>query len=705
MSKRITRRNWIKLVGGSAVGLMITPIPWKILDETAKWSQNWSWIPVPRNGKINFRNTTCTLCPMACGVRTRCVDNQPVSLTGIPDHPISGGGLCSIGLGGHLLPYHPSRLLQPYKVLHNSNGTNSVPVSSEESISAIIGAISSSRQGSVAILDGQPKRTISFAYRKFLAGLADGLYVIPPTTHGVSTELIKNVIGEKETSFGFDIENARTILSFGAPVLDGWGTLGQFSRVVKNRSGKDHVKIIQVESIHSRTAQLADEWVPVKPGTEAAFVLAIADVMIEERLCDIQKLKAHSKDFDNNSSVSFTELVKKFSSANVSGQMGIPAERIREIARDLASRKPSLVVFDGSSFSRDEQIAFMDLNILLGAVNTKGGLIPRTGLPAPLEEKLAEETSLIDVPDHSIRVLILDGAESGSAFPWQMLEQKLVTNDPMVVSLSPYFTGIARYADYLIPSPTYLESYGDSPTPPTVSMASYSISRPILVTPNEVVEPLDVIRRIARDTDNEFPQLETLLKSRVTKIFRERKGFVFDATSGKTARLSDISSAEQLTQILSHGGCWYEDKVMSRSKEIPTRFQFLGGDDHGFEKLSAATTRNSDGPGLVLLPYAATVAQPHQLMEKLDRESDLRESGNTASINPETASRFSLSDGNRATLKTEIGITDIKVKLDKAVMPGIIQATVGSDETNILEICKIENDSTWRITKAEILPA
>jgi len=703
MSNGFTRRNWIKLVGGSAVGLMITPIPWEILDETAKWSQNWSWTPVPRNGKINFKYTTCTLCPMACGVRSRCVDNQPVSLMGIPNHPMSGGGLCAIGLGGHLLPYHPSRLLQPYKVVRRKGNIKTVPISFGESISAVIQGILSSRQGSVAILDGQPKRAISYVYRKFLAGLTNGVYITPPTSGGISDEVAENVFGKKENSFGFNTENSQTILSFGAPILDGWGTLGQFSEVVKNRSGKDKVKVIQVESIHSRTAQLADQWVPVKPGTEAAFALAIANVIIEERLCDMQKLKSHSKDLDDNSDLSFIKLAMKFSPANVSGQTGISAGKIVEVARQLATRKPSLVIFDVAIFSGDEQIIFTDLNILLDAVCTKGGLIPRIELPSPVEGKLADETSLADVQDHSIKILILGGAESGNAFPPQMLEQKLVTNDPMVVSLSPYFSGIARYADYLIPSPTYLESYNDSPTPANAPMASYSFSTPILTPPNGVVEPLDVIKRMAKENGGEFPSLATILTNRAEKIFKAKKGSVFDATTGKTTKLTSIASTEQFMKILSSGGRWLDTPNNTDVSNL-RKVSFLGGKDHGFDKLSAVASRSMEGPTLVFLPYPPNVGQPHQLMAKLNRESDLSEPGNRVSINPETARKHNLTDGNKAIVKTEVGAANVKVKFDKAVMPDIIQVAVGTDGENILEICKIENDSTWRITKAEILP-
>jgi anaerobic selenocysteine-containing dehydrogenase len=646
---------------------------------------------------------------------------------GIPNHPISGGGLCAIGLGGHLLPYHPSRLLQPHRVARENGRIKIVPISREESLSAVTEAILSSKQGSIAILDGQPKRAISFAYRKFLAGLTNGVYIVPPIDAGVPAELTLRVLGERNLSIGFDMENTRTILSFGAPVLDGWGTLGQFSKIVRNRTGNNKLKVIQVESIHSRTAQLADQWVPVKPGTEAAFALAIANVLINEKLCDAQKLRTHSTDFDNGSGHSFLDLAEKFSPASVAERSGISEDKIVGIARELVSqpgadasparKKPSLVAFGGATFSRDEQIIFMDLNILLGAIGTKGGLIPRTELPDPIGGRLTEETPLTDVPDHSVRVLILDGAESGTLFPWQMLEQKFVPNSPVVVSLSPYFSGIALHADYLIPSPSYLESCNDSPTPAGAPTASYSISTPILPAPKTVVEPLDVIRRISAATHsnsgNEIQPLKELFKNRIEKIFKQRRGFVFDASTGETVKLTTIYSSGQLMKILSDGGCWYDKEFGVRSSEFGVLYSFLGRDNHGFEKLLAAADHHLGDSGLVLLPYAANVGQSHQLMTKVYRESNLREPGNEASINPETANKLELIDGGSAVVKTGNGISKVKVKFDRGIMPGAIQVAVGpivtgyaeTGEQNILEVCKISNDSTWRITKAEIFPA
>ena len=40
-----TRRDLFKFVGGSAVGAFLTPAPWRLITDTALWSENWPGIP------------------------------------------------------------------------------------------------------------------------------------------------------------------------------------------------------------------------------------------------------------------------------------------------------------------------------------------------------------------------------------------------------------------------------------------------------------------------------------------------------------------------------------------------------------------------------------------------------------------------------------------------------------------------------------
>src|SRR5262252_10260283 len=101
-----TRRDILKFAGGCAVGAVFTPAPWRLITDTALWSENWPGIPRPARGPVTSKQTLCGLCTAGCGVRARCIGDQPVALAG--EH----GGLCPFGLAGHHLPYHPARLRQ-----------------------------------------------------------------------------------------------------------------------------------------------------------------------------------------------------------------------------------------------------------------------------------------------------------------------------------------------------------------------------------------------------------------------------------------------------------------------------------------------------------------------------------------------------------------------------------------------------------------
>ncbi|RIK53174.1 hypothetical protein DCC62_32480, partial [candidate division KSB1 bacterium] len=133
MATQITRRDWLKLAGGSVLGLMLSPVPWKLVDDSAIWTQNWPWVPTPLKGKIQNKFSACTLCPAGCAVRARCVGEQPVSLWSVSEHPLSRGALCPVGFAAHHFAYHPLRIMQPCRRTHATVS----PVSLDEAITAI----------------------------------------------------------------------------------------------------------------------------------------------------------------------------------------------------------------------------------------------------------------------------------------------------------------------------------------------------------------------------------------------------------------------------------------------------------------------------------------------------------------------------------------------------------------------------------------
>ena len=88
-----TRRDILFGLGGGLAGVAFTPVPWKLLDDTAIWTQRRHAIPVPPRGPVTFRSAACTLCPAGCALRVRCVGPRPVAVAGEGGHPLGGGGV------------------------------------------------------------------------------------------------------------------------------------------------------------------------------------------------------------------------------------------------------------------------------------------------------------------------------------------------------------------------------------------------------------------------------------------------------------------------------------------------------------------------------------------------------------------------------------------------------------------------------------
>jgi hypothetical protein len=224
-----SRRDIFKFLGGTAVGAVFTPVPWRLVTDLALWSENWPGIPRPVRGEIRAKFTNCALCPAGCAVRARCVGEQPISLAGA-EHP-----LCPFGLTGHHLPYHPDRV---------KTGN------AKKAAEAVAGRVAGGQK--IAVLDLAPGRTASWTYRRALSTAKDGVYVVPP-----------------QPAAAFCPGAAKTVLSLSAPLLDGWGTPANAF------ASRANYRLIQADPVESRTAVLADRWLRINPGSDCTLALGI----------------------------------------------------------------------------------------------------------------------------------------------------------------------------------------------------------------------------------------------------------------------------------------------------------------------------------------------------------------------------------------------------------------------------------------------
>ena len=714
---KLTRRDLLRFAAGSAAGMMFTPIPWKVLDDSAIWTQNWPWIPQPSRGEATQKSSVCTLCGAGCGLRARCIDGMPVSLTGAENHPLGYGTLCAAGLAAHHLAFHPLRARTPLQRTRSHGVIESNSLSVDQAVSTVANALN--RNAVVAVLDRRPGRIVSQMYRQWLGSFPGGMYLTPPATENGTLETIRQVL-KGSPELGFDFEHASCIVSFGTPLFDCWGSPGRMARLLDAKQKNGSPNIIQIEHQYSRTAMFADTWLPAFPGTEESLALAFLYVLIHDESAGAAGRDAACALLAGGDAVRGLTSLSAFRPEAVASETGIDAETIVSIARTMADKKPAIVLGGGDAGSgpleKSAQRAIVALNVALGSIGTPGGIVVRTAAPWASAEAtpLAPSVSITEVTDHSIDVLLLDGAEDGCWIPWGLVERKLKGDHALVVSLSAFDAGLARHADILIPSPAPLEQWEDLPTPFDAPLTSFAVAAPLMAAPEGTINAADVIRRLSLGTgggiDGAAPL--DLIKARVKQAFDLKRGYVQTGTS--RAAVKDLASVDALTDQLGAGGVWFDDANPAKVSLTPERIA-ANPVVHAAGTPAVLEMQKGKGPSVMLIPCAtkgtAGTGQTSPILSKLFQESTLRPYGTHLFVNPATCAGAGINDGDRVSITTACGSATATVHTDATVMPGVAIVPVGPDPEAINQspigggsilACCADNQETWRTTPATL---
>jgi len=755
MGISLKRRDFLKLLGGGIIGTVISPLPWKLLDDSSIWTQNWSWLASPKRGPVTYLHSHCTLCPSGCGTRVRRVGSQPIALMGSAGYPLGRHALCPIGLAGHHLPYHPARISKPrlqQRAGDSRWGREVEEISPEAAEAKLAGWVDEVRQtsakGEVAILDLRPGRVLSRVYRNYLAQIGNGRYLsrvtLDPTSAALNS-LTDGAAGE----VGLDLEQTDLLLSFGAPVLDGWlapGRSGNLRIGALAGANSKPPRLIQVETRSSRSALRADSWLRIRPGMETALALGLARVIVDEKLYNESFLKSHTPSFLADSDSGFRRLINSRTLSEVSALTGLSEDQIRQTARDFARAPRAIAIagaMAGADLGREEGEAILGLNLLVGSIGRAGGYTLRNPLPVPdgfsdLErsdigrsETITGESyahDLVSVPDHSIGLLIVDSAGVGQAIPQGLLERKLTGPEARVVSLSPYLTRTAQMADLVIPAPAMMESAEEVPAPDSAAEASLAIAKALLPAPEGSTAPAELIARLGRSagmTDLLGEGIEDyngLLQSLIGALFGTGRGRVFDQESEEMVAMSEVGSPSHLWRLIDAGGCWIDDRNARELGEI----SFPGAVASDERRIAAAASGRIDEMDagedypLIMMPFGTRnessdgVLPPE--LAKLYRESELKAGAGKAIINPDTAAIYGLRSNKQAVVETAIGSRTVDIIFDSMVLPGVVHIAAGPVASSygdlapapnecVLDICALSDSGDWKFSRARVREA
>lgn len=575
------RRNFIKLLVGGAAGIHLTPLPWKLMDDIAIWTQTWPWVPVPPRGEFTHVKSVCQLCPRGgCGIEVRKVDQRAVKIEGRTDFPVNPGGICPLGAGGLQLLYdETARFPGPMRRVGPRGSGEFQEISWDEAVKEVAGRISKlraqRRPEAVAAVDGNGDgTTTALLVQRFLEACGSPNYVRMPDaeeTYSIANRLTTG----NEGPMAYDLENADFILSFGCGLIEGWGTPGRMLHAwgMWNRQPADKkVRVVQVEPRNSTTASKADQWVAPYPGTEGTLALGLAHVIIKEKLFDASFVANHTFGFsdwtsgDGKPHQGFgTIVLQRYSPEAVSKITGVNPGEITTLARAFAKAKsPVALCGKGKGYLSGSAMEYMSvqaLNALVANINKPGGVLLHEPLPfSPLPQverdgvasaglskgrlDLAGTKSypfarslinnfadaVVDSPASPVDLLLVFAANPAYNPPHVGPFSDAMQKIPFIVSFSPYRDETAMMADLVLPDHTYLEKQEDVVWPAGLQYPLCGITRPVVKPVYNTMQSGDVIIRMAKTIGGSvgasFPWkgFEEPLKARFTGLFESGGG-------------------------------------------------------------------------------------------------------------------------------------------------------------------------------------
>ncbi|RLD25416.1 MAG: nitrate reductase [Bacteroidetes bacterium] len=440
--------------------------------------------------KFKRTPTYCEVCFWKCAAWTH-VDEQGsvVKLIGNDDDPQCNGRLCPRGTGGVGMYNDTDRLKTPLIRVAGVDGQLDTfrKATWEEALDLVAFKMNEIKEKygpeSFSLLkhgsSGSHFEHLFKAYGSDTIGEPAYAQCRGPRETGFSTTF-GNWVGSPEPT---DIRDTKCMVMIGSHI----GENMHNTQVQELADSIDNdVTLITVDPRASTVASKSKYWLPIKPATDMALLLAWMNVIIYEELYDKAYIEKYTLGFEE-----LKEHVRGFTPEWAYGITTIEPEIIRKTAREMGQAAPAVIIHPGRHvtwYGDDSQRerAMAMLNGLLGSWGKRGGFylkeklkipkFPHPPYPHPkwgweeLGEKfplaqmgLTNEIINASIPDrageHEVKAWFISGTNLINTIPDTYLTEQALDSLEFVVVCDTMPMEITGYADVILPECTYLERY------------------------------------------------------------------------------------------------------------------------------------------------------------------------------------------------------------------------------------------------------
>ncbi len=683
---------------------------------------------------------TCPLCEATCGLEITTDGDQVVRIRGDRNDPVSRGFICPKGSTLKQLHTDPDRLRAP--VLRTDHGWQEVSwdeafAEIERRLQPIIDQ--EGRQATGVVVGNPNVHNLggSLYLREVLKAAGTTNIFSASTVDQMPKHLSAGLMWGDSGMFPLpDLERTDYLLMLGA---NPWASNGSLVTVpdfpgrlkdIQNRGGR----FVVVDPRRSRTAVEADEHLPIRPGTDVLWLLALANVLFEEDLVDVGRLGEHVNGIDEARAA-----VSPYTPEGIADACLIDADTTHRIARELAAA-PAAAVYGRMGVHTVEYGTLASwatdlLNVLTGNFDRAGGIMfnsaptirlgDRTpggkgiqlgrwhgrasGRPEILNElpaaTLAEE---IDTPGAGhIQALFLIGCNPVRSFPNSDRIDAAFAELDLLVAVDPYINASTRHAHVILPPRSALErSHYDIVFERNMirSFAKYS---PAVFDVDQPDEP-EILSRLALLLGGNGAQANP------ADVHRK---MIMTAVEREVANPSSPIAGGDVDEILAELDKWdWAEQIIDLRLRVGRFGDGFGADPEGLtlQKLIDDHPSGVDfGPLVQRFPSAIKTTTgrielvPDAIDADLRRLAKVPPGGDglvlvgrrhlrscnswmhnvdvlvkgrdrcTLQVHPDDAAQLGLADGAQATVTSRVGKVEAPVEISDTVMPGVISLPFG----------------------------
>ena len=449
--KQFTRRSFLKWSTALAGAAVASGLLWD--DKLGFFREASAQEKMAGTGKWVY--TTCQMCGGSTGIKVHVVDGMVVKIEPNEYNPIGvanismdysrvktlGGRMCAKGNSGIRALYDPDRLKKPMKRIGPKGSGRWKAISWEEALDDVAKNLLRIREayGPESLFWCTEDSSFTDMQSDFNLLYGSPNFSMHSNTCDVARKAsFKLVMGDDRPLA--DFANTKYALVFGWNLLAAtkWAHLPG----IWNLGRAKGAKMVYVDPFFNQTAAKADEWVPIRPGTDGAFALALGHEIVKNKWYEDEFIKNYSVGFDK-----YAELVKDKTPEWAEKITSVPAETTRRIAKELASTKPAAVdVWSGPGHhtnATDGGRAIAMLPALLGQYDKPGTMISRQAMGGK------RRALNVDKP----KVLRVDGL--GTKYPFAHVSGIYTETRDAMLSGNPYQirAGVFMFQNFVMSVP------------------------------------------------------------------------------------------------------------------------------------------------------------------------------------------------------------------------------------------------------------